>query len=104
MRLGFFAFVMAVLALIFLPPAEGDATAPAGTTLGSINALANTVTLVLSPPGADAKPSTTYTLSPKAVIKLDGNVVKLGHLHEGLRVTGYTEGSKGVLDTLDVAD
>jgi len=104
MNIGVTAFVMTALALMSLPAAKGDAPAPKGTTIGSIDALASRVALVATQPGADVKQSTTYTISPKAVIKLDGNVVKLGHLHEGMQVIGYTEGSKGVLDTLDVQE
>ncbi|HUB65978.1 MAG TPA: hypothetical protein VL981_00675 [Candidatus Methylacidiphilales bacterium] len=78
-----------------------------GTTVSSVDAASNKVTLsVQGPPSDDGKPAEkkdiVYTVELGATIKVNGNLATLNDVHEGQKVTNYTEGDEGVLVELDV--
>lgn len=102
MRIVSYALLMAMLALMFLPPVEGKVKFSKGTSVQFVNAALSKIGLVLWRPGEGVRQVTTYTVSPGAVITLDGSPVKLGRIRKGMHVNGYTEGNAGVLDKLDV--
>jgi hypothetical protein len=81
--------------------------APSGTTVSSVDAASNKVTLsIQAPPSDDGKPAekkdVVYTVDLGATIKVNGNPATLNQVHEGQKVTNYTEGDENVLVELDV--
>jgi len=88
---------------MLMSPAEAKKVKlPKGTSIGFVDAANNQISLVLLRPKEGVNQATTYTMSPAAVITLDGAPVKLDRIQKGMHVSGYTEGIKGFLDSLEV--
>jgi hypothetical protein len=101
MRVWSLVLIMCMTGLIFWEPVSGNPL-PKGTSIGSVNVKTQSITLVLKRPGEGVRQVLNYKMDLGASITVDGTPVKLGKLHRGQRVVGYTEGSQGVLVSLDV--